>query len=407
MERLILRALFLFGACMGWRSDAWAQTTATPTPTSTPNCCQSAQTVTGQAGSGGAFNGAGPEVIYQDILYVEDYENNRIQEFRLNGGAPATLSPIGILPVTFNVPYGLAVAGQYLYVGDFGDDKIIKVDLANNTAVTLATASGQVLGMAVDPTSGEIYASLWYVGVQVFTNGGTPETILSNGMGGAPRGLRKSGNILYVADSGNAQILAFSQGVDGTFSGPQTVIPAVNGPGQIAVDSNQNMYVSATDQIDVYDSGLNLLRTCTMGFSPSGVAVDASGNIFASGETGSTWEVVEIASCLYGVLPTPTPYYQGANPPTPENCFIYPSPARGDHATLSYDMAESGSMDLKILNENGELAAEITDRKPAGVQVTPFDLSRFAPGVYYYLVTLSYDSGKTDKIKVRKFMVIR
>ncbi len=394
---------------MGWPDHAWAQATATPSPTPPANCCQLAQTLTGQPGSGGAFNGTGSEAIYQNTLYVADELNNRVQEFQLSGGAPAVMSPIGILPVTFNVPYGLAVAGHYLYVGDFGDDRIIKVDLTNNTAVTLATTAGQILGMGVDPNSGEVYASLWNVGVQVFANGGTPETILSNGMGGAPRGLWKSGNTLCVADSGNAQVVAFGEGVDGVFSEPATVVPAVNGPSQIAMDGNRNIYVAASgsNQIDEYDSNYNKLRSCPVGFPTGGVAVDAGGNLYVGDASGSAGEVVEIGSCLSDVLPTPTPYYQGTDPPASENCFIYPSPARGDQATLSYDMAESGSVDLKILNENGELVAEITDWKPAGVQVTPFSLSRFAPGVYFYLVTLNYDSGRTDKIKVHKFMVVR
>jgi hypothetical protein len=70
-------------------------------------------------------------------------------------------------------------------------------------------------------------------------------------------------------------------------------------------------------------------------------------------------------------------------------------------------MAAAGEMDLKIFNENGELAADITDHPSAGIQITPFSLSSLASGVYYYVVTLTYDSGQKVRLKTHKFAVIR
>jgi hypothetical protein len=70
-------------------------------------------------------------------------------------------------------------------------------------------------------------------------------------------------------------------------------------------------------------------------------------------------------------------------------------------------MAENGQLDLKIWNTSGELAAEIKDQKPSGVQITFLNLSGFAPGVYFYAATLRYDSGGTEKLKPKKFAVIR
>jgi hypothetical protein len=100
------------------------------------------------------------------------------------------------------------------------------------------------------------------------------------------------------------------------------------------------------------------------------------------------------------------PAYTGGNPPGQGTCFIYPSPVRGNQAALSYYMAESGQMDLKIWNENGELALKTRDRKPAGVQVTPFSPSGFTRGVYFYTVTLLYDSGNSERLKPGKFAVL-
>jgi|GEM_PF-2262001 len=98
-------------------------------------------------------------------------------------------------------------------------------------------------------------------------------------------------------------------------------------------------------------------------------------------------------------------------PPSPSDttqgrCFIYPSPARGNQATLSYFMKEAGSMDLKVWNEKAELAAHITDLKSNGTQITPFSISGFASGVYFYRVTLHYDSGSTENLAPNKFVIL-
>ena len=106
------------------------------------------------------------------------------------------------------------------------------------------------------------------------------------------------------------------------------------------------------------------------------------------------------------ITPTPTPRYPGNNPPGPGDCFIYPSPARGDHATLSYYMAEPGAMKLKVWNEKAELVNLVTDEKPAGIQVTPFSVDGFATGIYLYTVELSYDSGRVEKIGIHKFVIL-
>jgi len=114
--------------------------------------------------------------------------------------------------------------------------------------------------------------------------------------------------------------------------------------------------------------------------------------------------VTVVQGCI--VEPTPTPSYNGSNPPDAGQFFIYPSPARGDHATLSYNMAGSGQIDLKIWNEKAELVAHVTDQKPAGVQVTPFSISGFATGIYFYALTINYDSGRNEQIKPQKFAII-
>jgi hypothetical protein len=105
-------------------------------------------------------------------------------------------------------------------------------------------------------------------------------------------------------------------------------------------------------------------------------------------------------------VPSPTPVYAGSNPPQPGGCFIYPSPSRGDQASVSYYMGGPGKMVLRIWNQNGVLVSNVDDRKPSGVQATSFSLSGFPTGVYYYQVTLNYDSGRVESIPTKKFAVL-
>src|ERR1039458_2072785 len=85
---------------------------------------------------------------------------------------------------------------------------------------------------------------------------------------------------------------------------------------------------------------------------------------------------------------TPTSSYEGFNPPASGDFFIYPSPARGSQATVAYNMAGSGQVELRVWNEKAELVTQVTDQKPAGVQATPFSISGFASGVYFYSLVI-------------------
>lgn len=99
-------------------------------------------------------------------------------------------------------------------------------------------------------------------------------------------------------------------------------------------------------------------------------------------------------------------FYRGGNPPDSSDSFVYPFPAKGDHASVSYKMAESGKVELKIWNEKAELVSDVTEHTEAGVQVTSFTISAFASGVYFYSLILTYNSGKVENIKPRKFVVL-
>ena len=114
--------------------------------------------------------------------------------------------------------------------------------------------------------------------------------------------------------------------------------------------------------------------------------------------------VTPTATLTPTVTATPTPTL--VNPPGPGGFFIYPSPARGSQATVSYDMAQAGGVDLRVWNEKAELVAHVTDEKTAGVQESPFSISGFASGVYFYSLTLTYGSGQAENLGPKKFVIL-
>jgi hypothetical protein len=108
------------------------------------------------------------------------------------------------------------------------------------------------------------------------------------------------------------------------------------------------------------------------------------------------------------VSPTVTPGgYQGPNPPESGKAFVYPSPARGATATVAYSMAASGKVKIQVWNENAGLVDEVSETKPAGSQISTLLTGRYAPGVYFYQVSMDYDSGSSEKTGILKFTVLK
>jgi hypothetical protein len=114
------------------------------------------------------------------------------------------------------------------------------------------------------------------------------------------------------------------------------------------------------------------------------------------------------------IMPTPTytplpcpPGYTGPQPPGPGDCFTYPAPASGGQVHFVYYLQEAGKAQILVRNERADLVAELSNEQGCGVQEAALDLSRFAAGVYFYQVTLTYGSGQVEKLRVGKFLVQR
>jgi hypothetical protein len=86
--------------------------------------------------------------------------------------------------------------------------------------------------------------------------------------------------------------------------------------------------------------------------------------------------------------------------------YLFPSPARGTTAHVAYCLDGTGIVNIRIYNEIGDLVEALEESKPAGAQGSSFNVGRLAPGVYFYILKLSYDAGYTTTYAKRKFVVI-
>jgi sugar lactone lactonase YvrE len=383
----------------------------TPTATSTTVCCQGVTDLTGQ--SGHTLNGAGLSVDYaHQRLYAADFFNNAVQVFDSETEGPITLfSALGAGATLLNpIDTALDAAGN-LYVAAEGNQAVEKFDTNYNYVGAIAAGQGlSVVGVCVSGNAVFISTTqdliLEYAGTgasysAAATFGGPGN--LSN-----PNEMAKVGNDLYVADTFNGRVVKFD--VNAPSAVPTVVQASLFYPTGLRTDLAGNFYVGESDNggvaqfVDRYDPTFTTRENQCPLADVWGPAINASGQVFVSGL--NSFAVTVLQSCVVEPVPTSTPSFQGFNPPGAGADFIYPSPARGTQARVVYFMTGPGRMKMTVWNEAAERRAEVTDQKPAGSQSTAFDISGWATGVYFYALTLNYDSGAVQKLPPQKFAVI-
>ena len=144
-------------------------------------------------------------------IYVADYRNNMIRKVNIASGAVTTLagSPAGIAGITdstsndisgttatFNLPSAITTDGTYLYVADTG-----------NNAIRM-----------VDPSNGSVH---WVAGSTSGAAGSNDALIGTDARFNQPYGITTDGTNLYVADTGNNTIrkIVISTGAVVTLAG--------------------------------------------------------------------------------------------------------------------------------------------------------------------------------------------
>lgn len=222
--------------------------------------------VTTYAGSGirGATDGNAtaarfnfPTSIAADLagnLYVADQSNHLIRKISTNGlvstiagtGASGNANGTGV-NASFNMPYGVAVdpQGTVLYVGDYGNHVIRKINLLTNEVTTIAGN-----GTATSSDGAGLVAGIpWPGGLHLGANGN-----------------------LYVTERGGGKIRKI------TPAGQVSTVGGTPGsltiPTHVTVDDNENVYA-------VF-KGMNLVKK----YTPAGVESTIFGNPDSGDVTG-------------------------------------------------------------------------------------------------------------------------
>jgi sugar lactone lactonase YvrE len=321
-------------------------------------------TLAGTAGEGGASDGDGPSARFNAPLglavdgagniYVADSENNTVREISPSGtvstaagiagtagsadGAAAGLSATA----TFNTPSGVSVDGSgNVYVADTGNDTIRILVPSTGMVTTLAGTAGLAgssngpgasasfsspVGVAVD-SSGNVFVGdsgndtvreISTLGVVSTLAGASIHPGSSDGMGPAaqfnsPLGVAVSPGGVFVADAANNTIRNVSVsgvattvaglGSTGYSNGPSNLARFLS-PSGVAVDAGGNVYIADPAQCAVRMLSPGGAVTTLAGGStagsadgtgpaasfniPSGVAVDGAGNVYVADTGNST-----------------------------------------------------------------------------------------------------------------------
>jgi DNA-binding beta-propeller fold protein YncE len=226
-------------------------------------------------------------------VYVADTGNDRIQKFDSSGNYVLQWGSTGSGNGQFSNPKAVAVdSSGNVYVADSGNSRIQKFDSSGNYVLqwgSWGNGNGQfyiTTDIAID-TNNNIYVIEDHRVQKFDTSGNYVTQWGSFGTGNSqfkvPAGVAtdSSGNV-YVMDSLNTRVSKFNS------SGTYIAQYPIQGSG-IAVDASGNIYLTQNNQVNKYDSsGSSLAQFGNTGsgdgeFSgPFGVAVDTSGNIYVA-----------------------------------------------------------------------------------------------------------------------------
>jgi sugar lactone lactonase YvrE len=296
-------------------------------------------------------------------VFVSDTGNNRIQKFT-PAGVPITMwGSNGTSSNQFRSPHGLTVAGGYLWIADTTNDRIAKYSLAGVLQTTWSSSgTGDGLLKAPYDVALDGEGTVWVADrtnnrIQRFSTSGAylsklGSTGLDSGQFDAPSGIEidATGRVL-VADTNNHRVQVFidNNGPDVTFTG---------GPGTATKSSSATFQFTANEPNATFECKLDAAvgwTNCTSGVTYSALA-----------ETSHTLAVR--ATDALGHLGNPTSYTWAVDvtPPTASVTNAPSSPSPSTSPSFSFNSSEPNSTFKCSLDG----AAKSTCASPKSVTVT-------------------------------------
>ncbi len=360
----------------------------------------------GYTGDGGPFAAAvyrNPSGICMDAaenLYICEWYNDVVRKVNRSTGIITTICGMGMGgfagdggPATaahMETPKGICV-DRYgnLYVADYGNHRIRKVDAITGIITTVA-------GTGVAGYSGDNGAAT--AAKIAYPNGITVDTI---------------GNV-FISDYGNNRIrkIASGTGEISTYAG--TGVMGYTGDGGAAVSAKMvrpnAVHISRNGNLYISDNGNNVIRKVSpdgiittvagngsFGFAgdngpatnatfngPSAVFADAAENLYiADGEASTIRKVTPIVNAVTDVS-------------APAQFLVYPNPSSGE-VTLKASKTGASPSILQIYNAVGQ----IVHTQQFAAQYATIDLSAQPSGVYYLTVRCD-GAAYTEKLLLVK-----
>jgi sugar lactone lactonase YvrE len=347
----------------------------------------------GGPASAAKINGAfGLAVDAAGDIFIADEFNQRVREISGATGLISTVAGNGTLgfagdggqptAASLNYPSDVAVDAEGdLYIVDSGNARVRRVSATTGFINTVAGDGGTSLGDGGPATaaalSGPVALALDAAG-DLYITDMFAERVREVSAG--------TGTIYTVAGDGYKP-------QQGGFSGDGGLATAaeLSAPVGLALDSAGDLYIGDVNNFrvrEVYSCGLTPSPTPTLTASPSPTPSQSPSPTPSPSPTTTPTPGPSPA-----VSPSPTPFAgpYGGSP------YAFPQPYSSGAFHIAYPMQSSGSVEIDLFNERGDLAAVIHDHHGPGEQISPVDASQFAAGVYLYLVRLSYDNGQSQR----------
>ncbi len=283
---------------------------------------------------GSGFNAPrGTAVDKSGNVFVADSLNNAVKMIPAGGGAPV---PWGS---GFSNPTGVAVDSLgFVYVSDYGNSAIKKIAPDGITVTSIGTPITSPSSVAVD-AAGNVYATDLSTGFiyEIKASDGSTVTLNSSFALPFPTGIAANADYIYVSDGFFGAVLKFKQG-----GAIPDLIGPFNYPSGVAVDASGNMYVSDEGDSTIYRvpaNGHTVTNLATTGLSgPEGLSVDGKGNIYVADVNNNTVGKVVPNGGFYINRPLPTGLSFNSKTGSVQGTPTSASPAK-DYTVTGYNSA--------------------------------------------------------------------